>query len=138
MDNDHAMSQGEGEEASGPRKPGDLTLLTKAKARPKTPIKRAKGSLRAAVTTSSSSSLEQARLRRASLPLTPDGESVVKQVKRFKDLEEALNRAVAVMLKAPVRKPTKLEKELEKANDKRKQEKTHDNMVIYCHDVESW
>ena len=35
-----------------------------------------------------------------------------------------MDRPVAVMPKAPVRKPTKLEKELEKANDKGKQENT--------------
>ncbi len=93
---DEPRSQGEEEEASGPKKPGDLTLLTKAKTRTKTPTKRSKGSLKAAVTTSSSSSLEQARLRRASLPLTPDGASMVKQVKRFKDLEEALDRPMPV------------------------------------------
>ncbi len=124
MDHDHVMSQGEEDEASGPKKPEDLILLTKAKTRPKPPTKRVTGSLRAAVTTSSSSSLEQARLRRASLPLTPEGASLVKQVKRFNELEDALDRPVAVMPKAPVRKPTKLEKELEKANDKGKQEKT--------------
>ena len=114
MNNDEPMIHGEEEEASGPKKPGDLTLLTKEKTRTKTPTKRRRGSLRVAVTTSSSSSLEQARLRRASLPLTPDGASLVKQVKRFKELEDALDRPVAVMPKAPVRKPTKLEKELER------------------------
>ena len=57
MDHDHVMSQGEEDEASGPKKPEDLILLTKAKTRPKPPTKRITGSLRAAVTTSSS--LEQ-------------------------------------------------------------------------------
>ncbi len=113
MNNDEPMIHVEGEEASGPKKPGDLTLLTKEKTRTKTPTKRSKGSLKAAVTTSSSSSLEQARLRRASLPLTPDGASMVKQVKRFKELEDALDSPKVVLKTAPVRKPTKLDKELE-------------------------
>ena len=55
MNNDEPMIHGEEEEASGPKKPGDLTLLIKEKMRTKTPTKRSKGSLRAAVTTSLSS-----------------------------------------------------------------------------------
>ena len=119
MNNDEPMIHDVEDEASGHKKPGDLTLLTKEKTRTKTPTKRSKGSLRAAVTTSSSSSLEQARLRRASLPLTPDGASLVKQVKRFQELEDALDKPEAVMKKVPARKPTKLDKELEKAMNKR-------------------
>jgi hypothetical protein len=43
-------------------------------------------------------------------------------VKRFKDLEDALDRPEAVIPKAPIRKPTKLEKDLEKTNEKRNKE----------------
>jgi hypothetical protein len=39
MNNDEPMIHGEEEEASGPKKPGDLILLTKVKTRPKTPTK---------------------------------------------------------------------------------------------------
>ena len=58
------------------------------------PTKRSKSSLRAAVTTSESSSLELARLRRKSMPATPDGRSVVNDTRRFKELEDRLDTPV--------------------------------------------
>jgi hypothetical protein len=46
------------------------------------------------VTTSESSSLELARLRRKSLPATPDGRSVREDAQRFKELEDRLDKPV--------------------------------------------
>jgi hypothetical protein len=46
------------------------------------------------VTTSESSSLELARLRRKSLPATPDGRSVREEAQRFKELEDRLDKPV--------------------------------------------
>jgi hypothetical protein len=46
------------------------------------------------VTTSESSSLELERLRRKSLPSTPDGRSVLNDARRFKELEDRLDKPV--------------------------------------------
>ena len=83
------------EESLGTKKPGDFIPLVKAKRATKgSPTKRPKSSLRAAVTTSESSSLELARLRRKSLPATPDGRSVREEAQRFKELEDRLDKPV--------------------------------------------
>ena len=83
------------EESLGTKKPGDFIPLVKAKRATKgSPTKRPKSSLRAAVTTSESSSLELARLRRKSLPATPDGRSVREDAQRFKELEDRLDKPI--------------------------------------------
>ncbi len=95
METDHETRLVGLEESLGTKKPGDFIPLVKAKRAAKgSPTKRPKSSLRAAVTTSESSSLELARLRRKSLPATPDGRSVREDAQRFKELEDGLDKPV--------------------------------------------
>ena len=83
------------EESLSLRKPGDFIPLVKPKRGTKgSPTKRSQSALRLANPTSETTSLEMARLRRLSVPLTPTGISVVKEVKRFNELEDQLDLPV--------------------------------------------
>ena len=96
MDSVQLTNSQESSSPKGPKKPGDLTLLTKAKPKSKdkgTPKKRAISALRGvgAMTTSAADSLIAAKQIRLSLPPTNDGASVVRMVSRFKQLERDLD-----------------------------------------------
>jgi hypothetical protein len=96
MDPVQLTNSQESSSPKGPKKPGDLTLLTKAKPKSKdkgTPKKRAVSALRGvgAVTTSAADSLIAAKQKRLLLPPTNDGASVVRMVSRFRQLERDLD-----------------------------------------------
>ena len=82
------------EESLSLRKPGDFIPLVKPKRGTKgSPTKRSQSALRLANPTSETTSLE-ARLKKLSVPFTSTGISVVRQIKRFIELEEQLDQPV--------------------------------------------
>ena len=82
------------EESLSLRKPGDLIPLVKPKKGTKgSPTKRSQSALRLNPA-SETTSLEMARLRRMSIPLAPTGINVVKEIQRFKELEDQLDKQV--------------------------------------------
>ena len=125
METDHETRLVGLEESLGTKKPGDFIPLVKAKRTTKgSPTKRPKSSLRAAVTTSESSSLELARLRRKSLPATPDGRSVREDAQRFKELEDRLNTIDHHKQKELKEKESKDKEEQDKLKDNQSNHKS--------------
>ena len=83
------------EESLSLKKPGDFIPLVKPKKGTKgSPTRKSPNALRLMNPTSETTSLEMARLRRLSVPLTPTGISVVNEVKRFNELEDRLDQPV--------------------------------------------
>ena len=130
METDHETRLVGLEESLGTKKPGDFIPLVKAKRATKgSPTKRPKSSLRAAVTTSESSSLELARLRRKSLPATPDGRSVREDAQRFKELEDQFNKPVDHHNQKELKEKESKEKELKEKLLQEKESKTTRDII---------